>query len=63
MDLLAHNIKNTFVPEKLRREFFFHATWLFSDHKAFKGLLPAEQRFAILRELLNLIAKLELPVS
>jgi len=59
----ANEIIENMVPAQLKENFCFHATSLFSDDKSFKGLIPVEQRFAILREFLRLIARLELPVS
>jgi hypothetical protein len=59
----AHQIIQTLVPEELQARFCFHARELFSDDKKFKGLLSAETRFALLRELLKIIADFKLPVS
>jgi hypothetical protein len=59
----AHQIIQTLVPAELHSTFSFHATELFSDDEKFKGLLSAEIRFALLRELLTIIDDFALPVS
>ena len=51
------------VPAELRRGFVFHATRMFDDHSGFVNLISADERFDILRELVQLIATFKLPVS
>jgi hypothetical protein len=62
VEMRAHQIVQNLVPEALRTDFFFHATRLFSDHKSYKKLIPADVRFQILRELLGIVVTFDLPV-
>src|SRR5271154_1266138 len=63
IEISANSIITSLVPEEIRSSFYFHAYRLFSDHKSFKGLLSAERRFQILRDLVTIIAYYELPIS
>jgi hypothetical protein len=56
-------IKETLVPPKLREQFVFHAMHLFGGHPKYEGLLCAEERFQILREVVNLIPTFKLPIA
>jgi hypothetical protein len=59
----ADEIVKHFVPARLQPNFVFHAYRLFGDHRQFKSLISAEQRFAILREFLTLFGRFKLPIS
>jgi len=63
IETYQRQIIDTLVPQELRAGFHFHAERLFSDHKEFKGLLSRETRFAIIREVLGIMAIHKLPVA
>ncbi|MGO9058938.1 MAG: DUF3800 domain-containing protein [Candidatus Binataceae bacterium] len=63
IEIRANEIIETLVPPEIGRNFFFHATRLFSDHKSFKKLLSREDRWQLLREVLRIIVHFELPIS
>jgi hypothetical protein len=63
LEVHLQKLIGSYVPKELQPNFVFHGTHLFSDHPKFRQLIPAESRFQLLRELLGVIVKFDLPVS